>query len=78
MKKLFVSALLLTGLLATAQEPVKKQTQTTTQSTTTTARPASDSTATATAPAQTTVKTEATTKEEKAVPKKAEPAKKTK
>ena len=76
MKNLFVSALLLTGLIATAQEPVKKEIKTTTQSTTT-AKPATDTTATA-APAQTTVKTEATTKEEKAVPKKAEPAKKSK
>lgn len=87
MKKLLLSALLLTGVLATAQETKKPATTATPAQTTTTttevkkdATPATATSSTTTTtqaqPAATTAtKVEATTKEDKTVAKKAEPAK---
>lgn len=93
MKKLFVSALMLTGLLATAQEPAKT-TQTTKETTSataitttaatpvTTAQPATAATAQpeATKPVSTSddAKVEVVSKDEKVEAKKANPAKKSK
>jgi outer membrane biosynthesis protein TonB len=85
MKKLFLSALMLTGVVAMAQEPAKETEQSTTTTTTATeqkapakeAKPAAQP-ATQAQPAAPAKKTEATVKEEKTEVRKADPAKKSK
>jgi len=81
MKKVFLSALMLTGVMAFAQEPVKpaQPAQVTTSTTTTKeVKPATDAKVAQPADqAKQVKKAETTVKQEKTVEKKADPAKKT-